>query len=239
MGYYLPYVYCNLPSHPLSGAALLGIVAFAQTLSLVLTGVSAVNNDLALAFLLVWCYYFLLFYSTALSEEFTQPSPVCTLLEDPALEALRPSGFPSWETLSIFTLSTFVLLNQFLTRRTLPGFIWTLLILSPFVTVLALYLTDNETLGQLLISLVIGIGFGVFWAIRYHFFLKWYIFGTFEREFLKKLFQFQPLTAVFGQTEDDEDHDIIMWRNFPQSEKSKSPSQLEEASVLFNTKHKL
>lgn len=216
MTYYLQSAYCNLPSNPLLGSALIGVLLLTQTLSVILSGVSFFANDLALAFLLIWVYNFEYYIAQALAEQFPSPLPVCSLLEDPDIEAVRPNGFPSWDSLSIFTLSTFVILNQFLTRKPMPLLLWAIMIASPFAVVLSLFSTDNATLNQLWISAVMGIGFGIFWAVRYHYFLKWFLYDAFASSWLKRWFYLGDVFLVEGQSEDD--LDITILKNRPTGE---------------------
>lgn len=212
MSYYLPAVYCTLPSYPLLGSALVGLVLFLKTLSITMTGVSFLSTDLALSFLLLWVYNAVWFFSLALREEYGYAAPPCTLLSDPTLELVRPSGFPTWEVLSLFTLSSFTLLNQFLTQSQLPYLLWASLLLSPFLVSLALLATLNASLGQIALSALIGTGFGVFWCLKYHLFLKWYLHHSFHTPALRRLLYFGDVKGVGLLREAGKtcDHDIMM-----------------------------
>lgn len=212
MAYYLPAVYCTLPSYPVVGAVLIGAVLFLKTLAIVLAGVSFLSTDLALSFLLLWVYNAVWYFNLAAQQEYGEPAPACTLLSSGSLEAVRPSGFPSWDVLSLFTLSSFVVVNQFMTRHTLPHLLWGTVILSPFLVALALLATMNATLSQISLSALIGCGFGVFWCLKYHLFLKWYLFHNFTHPSLHSLLYFGDVQPVPYLEEDGEkcDHDLKM-----------------------------
>jgi hypothetical protein len=212
MSYYLPAVYCALPSYPVIGSVLIGSVLFLKTLAIVLAGVSFLSTDLALSFLLLWVYNAVWYFHLAAQQEYGEPAPACTLLSSTGLEAVRPSGFPVWDVLSLFTLSSFVVVNQFLTQVTLPHLLWGTVVLSPVIVSVALFATLNASLSQIAVSALIGCAFGVFWCVKYHLFLKWYLFHNFENPTLHSMLYFGDVKPVpyLESGRGKCDHDLLM-----------------------------
>ena len=92
----------------------------AYIFAFLLTGYAIVNGNLYISFVIGLLYWFSVFASFALSVQFEQPKPLCTLLDTVEFQEFRKFGMPSPDAFIFAVLITFLLGLQTLTQRGFP-----------------------------------------------------------------------------------------------------------------------
>jgi hypothetical protein len=146
----------------------------AYIFAFLLAGYAIVNGNLYMSFVLGLLYWFSVFVGYALSVQFAQPKPLCTLLDSLEFQEFRHLGMPSSDALVLAVLITFLLCLQMLTHHGLPALLeLSVLIIYPF-WLLSSYANRNATVAQLVWGTVIGAALGLYSIALFHYIAKPY-----------------------------------------------------------------
>lgn len=171
--YWIDEVYCHADS--VIGALLLYVILAIQKFWTIIGGISLVAGELYLAALVFWGFQEALFVHRALSLKFLEHRPACTTMFDALVEETRVHAMPSLEALLVFSVSSFLVIHMLLVRYQFPLKILVSIIGLPIVASIALYITYNNTLGQIIFGAFVGIVLGIRNVLLYHYFLKYHL----------------------------------------------------------------
>jgi hypothetical protein len=139
-----------------------------------LTGYAIVNGNLYISFVIGLLYFFSVYASFALSIQFEQPKPLCTLLDTAEFQEFRKFGMPSPDAFVFAVLISFLLGLQALTERGFPFRLeMSVLVIYP-LWLLSNLVNRNATLGQLIWGTIAGTIVGIFSLAVFHYVAKIY-----------------------------------------------------------------
>jgi hypothetical protein len=139
-----------------------------------LAGYAIVNGNLYISFILGFLYWFSVFAGYALSLQFAQPKPLCTLLDTLEFQEFRELGMPSSDAFIFAVLITFLLGLQTLTERGLPLQLELSILLIYPLWLLSQYINRNATIAQLTWGTVGGFMVGLYSIAVFHYVAKSY-----------------------------------------------------------------
>lgn len=146
----------------------------AYIFAFLLTGYAIVNGNLYISFVIGLLYWFSVFASFALSVQFEQPKPLCTLLDTVEFQEFRKFGMPSPDAFIFAVLITFLLGLQTLTQRGFPLQLeLSMLVIYP-LWLLSNLVNRNATINQLIWGTMAGTLVGVFSLAVFHYVAKPY-----------------------------------------------------------------
>jgi len=171
--YILPTVYCHEES--VLGMLLFYLVTAVSQLWTIIGGISVIRGKLYLVALVFWGYNEEILIQFFLAQHFNQNRPRCSTVYCAQIEDTRRFAMPSLETQLIFSLSAFLILYSVCKRHVFPPKIVFSILVLPLAVALALVVSHNNTLGQVLAGALIGLVGGIRKFILFNYFIQHHI----------------------------------------------------------------
>lgn len=201
--YWINEVYCHADS--VVGELFLYVILSIHTLWKIIGGISLVAGELYLAVLAFWGYQEQLLVHYTLSLKFRESRPRCSTVFDKLVEDSRIHAMPSFETQLIFFGSSFLIIHMILVRYGFPLKMLVMIVGLPFIATGALYITNNNTLDQIVFGAIVGTVLGIRNVLLYHYFLKYHLEKLTMLQLLKWVVPSGKVLPLQSETKEDQD----------------------------------
>jgi len=201
--YWINEAYCHADS--VVGELFLYVILSIHTLWKIIGGISLVAGELYLAVLAFWGYQEQLLVHYTLSLKFRESRPRCSTVVDALIDESRIHAMPSFETQMIFFGSSFLIIHMILVRYGFPLKMLVMIVGLPFIATGALYITNNNTLDQIVFGALVGTILGVRNVLLYHYFLKYHLERLTMLQLLKWVVPSGKVLPLQSETKEDQD----------------------------------